>query len=44
MNMCHNDHAKAARKAAKKLAKGGHTKKAKRKLVNEWAANVKAMI
>lgn len=39
-----DDHAKAARKVAKKLATGGHTKKQKRKLVNEWAKNMKAMI
>lgn len=36
--------AKRARKVANKLAKGGHTKKQKRKLVSEWAKNMKAMI
>lgn len=36
--------AKRAFKVAKKLAKGGHTKKQKRKLVSEWAKNMKAMI
>jgi hypothetical protein len=35
---------KKAYKLAKTLAKGGHTKKAKRKLVSEWAKNMKAMI
>lgn len=40
--MC--DHAKAARKAAKKIAAGGLTKKQKQKLVRQWAQDMKAMI
>lgn len=39
-----DDHKKAAMRVAQKLAKGGHTKKGKRRLVNEWAKNMKAMI
>jgi ElaB/YqjD/DUF883 family membrane-anchored ribosome-binding protein len=39
-----DDYAKAAKKAANKLAKGGHSKFGKRKLVSEWAKNMKAMI
>jgi Protein of unknown function (DUF1364) len=39
-----DDPVKGAYKAASKLAKGGHTMKHKRKLVNEWAKNMKAMI
>lgn len=39
-----DDPVKRAHKVAKKLAEGGHTKKAKRKLVSEWAKNMKAMI
>lgn len=39
-----DDYAKAARKTANKLAKGGHSKLGKRKLVNDWAKNMKAMI
>lgn len=39
-----NDYAKAALRNAKKLASGGHTKSQKRKLVHQWAQNMKAMI
>lgn len=39
-----DDHKKAAMKTAKKLAKGGHSKFGKRKLVSEWAKQMKAMI
>jgi hypothetical protein len=39
-----DDHGKKAMRVAQKLAKGGHTKKSKRKLVSEWAKNMKALI
>jgi hypothetical protein len=35
---------KRAYKAARKIAKGGHTKKGKRKLVSDWAKAMKEMI
>ena len=39
-----DDHKKAAHKTAKKLAKGGHSKFGKRKLVSQWAKDMKALI